>query len=132
MFVRKVWLSLVSVLAVVSCSAITSPYSSSSGGKYDGTYDFSEVQNNPTGTNVFVAARYVKITNSVLLSSDGRLSGSVTDNFGTVSFTGPCPVNGGSARFTGLLDAGNPKGGLGKWVCTIGGATNSWRLYNGA
>ncbi|HEV2644626.1 MAG TPA: hypothetical protein VGT98_18075, partial [Candidatus Elarobacter sp.] len=118
---------VVAISAISACSTATSP-SSSSGGKYDGTYDFSETQNTPTGTTLFNAARYFTVANNVVSSSDGALRGGVTDNFGNVTFSGPCPVNGGGATFTGILNAGNPKFGQGKWVCAIGGATNTWRV----
>ena len=42
----------------------------------------------------------------MISSSDGTLSGSVTDTFGDVSFSGPCPVgNTGGATFTGIRGA---------------------------
>jgi|SRR6185312_451193 len=125
-------LCLAGLLAIVGCSAVsnvTTP--TSSGAKYDATYDFSEVQPTPTGTTVFSAARYWRISNNVISSSDGRFSGSVTDNFGNLRATGPCPVNGGSATFTGIVNAGNPKFGQGTYTCTTGGAGNSWHVYNG-
>ena len=121
---------IVAGCAIAACSTATSP-SSSSGAKYDGTYDFSETQNTPTGTTLFNAARYFTVANNVVSSHDGALHGNVTDNFGNVAFNGPCPVNGGGATFTGILNAGNPKFGQGKWVCTTGGATNTWRVNNG-
>jgi hypothetical protein len=115
----------------VGCLAATSP--SSSGRKYDGVYDMSvnvPPQVNPNG--VIVVSGFFHVSSDVISSSDGTLSGSVTDTFGNVSFTGPCPVgNTGGATFTGVLNAGNPKFGQGTWRCNNGGASSSWRVYNG-
>lgn len=125
-------LCLVGLAVILGCAAagdFAAP--TTSGVKYDGTYDFSEVQPTPTGTTVFTAARYWRISNNVISSSDGRFTGSVLDTFGNVRATGPCPVNGGTATYTGIVNAGNPKFGQGTYTCNTGGAGNSWHVYNG-
>ena len=102
-----------------------------SGSSRDGVYDFSFVfSQNGTPTTV-VLQQYFVVTNGNISSNPAELSGSVLDDFGNVEFTGPCPVNGGNAQFTGTLNLVNPLGGQGGWTCDIGGASNTWRAYNG-
>ena len=108
----------------------TSP--SSGGAKYDGVYDMSVTVPPQVQPTPIVLARFFFVTNGSISSSDNTLSGSVADNFGNVTFSGPCPVgNTGGATFTGILNAGNPKFGQGTWRCANGGASSSWRVYNG-
>src|ERR1035437_8629273 len=99
--------------------------------KYDGTYDFSFVINHNGTPETTVLSRYFKVTNGNISSNPPQLAGSVLDNFGNVNYSGPCPVNSGNAVFTGILNAGNPKFGQGKWTCNNGGVSNTWRAYNG-
>ena len=103
------------------------------GGKYDGVYDFSFVTSTPSGNQTIVLpAGFFIVKNGVISSSDNTLSGKVLDDFGNVQFTGPCPINNGTANFTGILDAlAAPKAGHGNYTCQIGGITRTWRAYNG-
>lgn len=102
------------------------------GGKYDAVYDFSFVTSTPGGNQTIVLpAGFFIVKNGVISSSDNTLSGKVLDDFGNVQFTGPCPINNGTANFTGILNAGNPKFGQGNYTCQIGGITRTWRAYNG-
>ena len=132
----KVFLCSASIVLLstnfVSCTR--APLSNnSSGGKYDGVYDFSIVTTSPSGNQTIVLPPgFFIVRNGIISSSDNTLSGSVTDNFGNVVFTGPCPINNGSANFTGILDAlAAPKAGLGNYTCQIGGISRTWRAYNG-
>ena len=112
--------------------SLTDPAGGTAGGKYDGTYDFSFVINHNGTRETYVLSRYFIVTNGSISSNPAQLSGSVLDNFGNVRYSGPCPVgNTGGAVFTGILNAGNPKFGQGNWVCNNGGASESWRAYNG-
>ena len=124
--------AIAAVGLTVGCMSATSP-SSSGSNQFDALYDMSvTVPTQVTPSGLIVLSGFFHVSSGVISSSDNTLSGSVTDTFGDVSFTGPCPVgNTGGATFTGILDAGNPKFGQGKWVCSNGGASNSWRVYNG-
>jgi hypothetical protein len=97
----------------------------------DGTYDFSFVYNYNGTPMTVVLPQYFIVTNGVISSNPAELSGSVLDGFGNVEFSGPCPVGDGGAVFTGTLNLVNPLGGSGDWVCNVGGASNTWRAYNG-
>jgi hypothetical protein len=97
----------------------------------DGTYDFSFAYDHNGTIETVVLPQYFIVTNGVITSNPPELSGSVLDGFGNVSFSGPCPVNGGGAQFTGTLNLPNPLGGEGEWQCGIGGVSNTWRAYNG-
>jgi hypothetical protein len=114
------------------CIGATSP-SSSGSNQFDGVYDMSvAVPTQVAPSGVIVVSGFFHVTSGVISSSDNTLSGSVTDTFGDVSFSGPCPVgNTGGATFAGIIDAGNPKFGQGTWTCSNGGASSSWRVYNG-
>ena len=96
-------------------------------------YDFSIVTTSPSGNQTIVLPPgFFIVRNGIISSSDNTLSGSVTDDFGNVVFTGPCPINNGSANFTGILDAlAAPKAGHGNYTCQIGGISRTWRAYNG-
>lgn len=132
---RYLLLLPVVALGVASILATTTPNLTAPNGSNtqdDGTYDFSFVINHGGTLQTYVLPRYFIVTNGVISSSAGDLSGSVLDNFNNVRFTGPCPVgNTGGAVFTGILNLRNPKGGQGSWVCNNGGASLSWRAYNG-
>lgn len=130
-------MTMMIVVSFTSCEQIddllSAPSSGSSGGKYDGVYDFSIVTTSPSGnvTKVMPSGFFI-IRNGKISSSDNTISGSVKDNFGTVEFTGPCPINGNGAKYTGLLSAlATPKAGHGEYVCNFGGITRTWRVYNG-
>jgi len=112
----------------------TGSTSGDASGKYDGVYDFSIVVPKPGGgdSTMVLPAGFFIIRNGVISSSDSTLSGTVLDDFGNISFTGPCTVNGLGANFTGIMDAlAGPKFGQGSYTCQYGGITRTWRAYNG-
>ena len=119
-------------LGLTACQpAVTAPTSSALR-QADATYDFSFVYNNNGTLQTVVLSRYLIVTNGIISSNPRESTGSVLDNFSNVRFSGPCPLNSGGAVFTGALNLRNPKGGQGDWRCNIGGATLTWRAYNGS
>jgi hypothetical protein len=103
--------------------------------KYDATYDFSFVHTNPPpdADTTVVLSQFFIITDGTVSSSDGTLSGAVQDDdFGTVKFSGPCPINNDSADWEGIMDVlAGPKTGQGSYTCITGGISRTWRAYNG-
>lgn len=98
----------------------------------NGVYDFSFTWADLSGTHVTPLKGFFRVTNGVISSTDGTLSGTV-DHFGAATFDGPCPTANGGARFTGRMTAlANPKAGLGEYICNTTGIKNSWRIYNGS
>lgn len=113
----------------------SSPSSTGTTGPFDGTYDYSFAwTDNGTQWNVNNLPAFFIVKNGVVSSTGGELSGRVTDNFGNVTFQGPCP-NGSleGANFTGILNAGNPKFGQGTYRCNGGGFDShmTWHVNNG-
>lgn len=102
-------------------------------GRFDATYDLSFQHPVQGGTNTVPLSRFVTIKNGVVSSSDGTVSGTVTDSAtGAVRFTAPCwTSSGGTATWTGTLTVGPPKSGQGSYTCqnNINGGT--WRVTNG-
>lgn len=127
---RHTWKSLsLGTCLLMGCSSITSPSGGgSAANKYDGVYDYSVT----VRAVVYQSPRAFVVTNGNISSNPAGFAGTVTDNFGNVRFSGPCP-NGatGGAVYTGILNAGNPKFGQGKYTCNNGGAVDNWRVYNG-
>lgn len=130
----RTMLSVTSLAVLAACPGLgdlTSPTTTTQSGVY-GTYDYSfNWSDGPAASNQHVNsfAKYMKITNGVIRSTDGAFYGSVLDTFGNVSFTGPCPVGSGNATFTGVVSGAQ---GQGKYTCPSNGYTNSWHFYNGA
>ena len=124
--------ALATALAALFSSACAPPATAPDAlAERDGTYDFSFVYNQNGTLRTVVLNRYLIVRSGKISSNPSESSGSVLDNFGNVRFEGPCPVNGGGAVYTGALNLRNPKGGQGNWRCNTGGATNTWRAYNG-
>lgn len=106
----------------------------SGGGRYDGTYDFRLVY--PTGpgnTTSRTTTRFFIVSGGRISSSDGTVSGSVTsESTGAVRFTGPCwTQSGGTATFTGTLEATTPKSGSGSYTCQNNIVGYTWSVSNG-
>lgn len=98
----------------------------------NGVYDFSFTWKDLSGTRVTQLPRFFRVTNGVISSSDGTLSGTV-DRFGKATFNGPCPTANGGATYTGSMSSlAVPKAGLGTYKCNVTNISNSWRIYNGS
>ena len=133
---NKIFLNIATIvlMSTIFTACLKAPLTNpDTGGKYDGVYDFSFVTSTPSGNQTIVLpAGFFIVKKGVISSSDNTLSGTVLDDFGNVQFTGPCPINNGTANFTGMLNAlSGPKFGQGNYTCQIGGITRTWRAYNG-
>ena len=98
----------------------------------NGVYDFSFTWADLGGTHVTQLKGFFRVTNGVISSSDGTLSGSV-DRVGAATFNGPCPTANGGARFTGSMSSlAVPKAGRGDYTCNTTGIKNIWQINNGS
>ena len=98
----------------------------------NGVYDFSFTWADLAGTHVTQLKGFFRVTNGVISSTDGTLSGSV-DRVGTATFNGPCPTANGGARFTGSMSSlAIPKAGRGDYICNTTGIKNIWQINNGS
>jgi pimeloyl-ACP methyl ester carboxylesterase len=113
----------------------TAPPTTTSGTKYDGTYNFFFRNPGPGGTTEsHNAPNLLTIRNGQVNSNDGSVRGTVDLTFGNITFTGPCPINNSVATFTGIMNQSALAGsnfGQGNWQCSlaIGGteAQRSWQ-----
>jgi hypothetical protein len=112
---------------------------------FDGTYDFSYVTPDPSGGPIGSCAhcrtislpKYFKVTSGNISSTDGLLSGTVTDIgivvvSGTANFKSLCPFGAKDpATWTGTLNAlAGPKTGSGTYSC-VDSPTYTWQVFNG-
>jgi hypothetical protein len=102
---------------------VLTPGPPAGGGKYDGVYDFFYTfpTSSTTGSSRTIP-RFLIIQNSVISSGDGSMAGSV-DNFGLITFTGPCVLgNSDLSDFRGSMNASALSGfnfGQGEYTCRI-------------
>ena len=108
-----------------------SPSSATGLDKYDGTYDYAVVSRGQT----LRCSDCFFISNGRISNNQGSFSGQVLDNFGNVSFRGPCPIEsclGSCATYTGIVNWGAGGGfGQGQWDCG-NGVRDRWSITNGA
>jgi hypothetical protein len=111
---------------------VLTPGPPAGGGKYDGFYDFFYTfpTSSTTGSSRTIP-RFLIIQNSVISSGDGSMAGSV-DNFGLITFTGPCVLGNGSlSDFRGSMNASALSGfnfGQGEYTCRTPISGNlTWR-----
>lgn len=70
----------------------------------NGTYDFSFTWKDLGGMHVTQLPGFFSVTNGIVSSSDGTLTGSV-DSFWKATFNGLCPTANGGAIYTGSMTA---------------------------
>jgi len=120
-----------SFLVLAGCPDLTSP-TGSGVSKFDGTYNFFFKYPSPSGLASRNLSAYLYISNGVVSSSDGAVSGTV-DHFGSVRFQSACPINSSTATWTGSMNASAQSGsnfGQGTYTCSIaigGGSQDSWQ-----
>ena len=120
-----------SVLMLAGCPSLTSP-TGSGVSKFDGTYNFFFKFPSPSGMSSRNLSSYLYISNGVVSSSDGAVSGTV-DSFGAVRFQSACPINSSTATWTGNMNASAQSGsnfGQGTYTCSFaigGGSSDSWQ-----
>jgi len=115
-------------------SFVTSIFNSPNGDKFDGTYDFRFAYPGPSGTESVNSPGFIIVTNSNVSSIDSTVQGTV-DQFGKITFIGPCPTNLSIADWWGNMNDSALEGfnfGEGNYECRtrLGGGigSKSWSI----
>jgi serine/threonine-protein kinase len=125
---------LLTPLLLTTCNTSTTspdpPSTTSSLTAYDGTYDYGVTVRGRT----LSCSDCFYIIDGQIYNSEGSFSGRVTDSFGNLEFSGPCPTAsclGNCGTFTGQVNWGaGPGFGEGQWECPNGN-TDRWWINNG-
>lgn len=113
--------------ALAACQSAAEPGSLS---QFNGVYDWTITVRDVTGT----CQHCVTIRNARVSNNDGTFFGGSIDDFGNLTFNGPCPVGGDAmGTFTGKPGGLASPQWLGTWTCSdgsAGGATSTWKIFN--